>query len=91
MTRDDWLDTFYQESVDDYEYAYLLEQLVQDAEAKGVDTRGARAVLADIERFFFSTVHWSQNDAWYLDLRDRIARQIVRLRKVLNPDLQALE
>ena len=81
----------YREGVDDYEYAYMLEQLIQDAEAEGVDTSQARSVLADIERFFFSTVHWSQNDAWYLDLRDRMARQIGHLRKMLNPNVQTLE
>ena len=71
----------YREGVDDYEYAYILEQLVAKAEAKGVNTLPAKAVLKDIKRFFYSSVHWSQNDAWYLDLRDRMARAIVNLKK----------
>ena len=70
----------YREGVDDFEYAYILEQLIKKAEAKGIDTIKAESVLKDIEKFFYSTVHWSQNDAWYLDLRDKIAKEIVNLK-----------
>ena len=38
-----------------------------------------QAALADLERFFPDTLHWSQNDAWYLELRDRLAQAIVDL------------
>ena len=37
--------------------------------------------MNDISRFFPSTVHWSQNDAWFLELRERIARAIEGLRR----------
>lgn len=74
----------YREGVDDFEYAYLLENLAEEAAAKGVNTAEAETVLNDIKRFFYSTVHWSQNDAWYLELRDRIARRIVALKKDLK-------
>jgi hypothetical protein len=72
----------YREGVDDFEYAQLLEDLVAAAEQRGVVVDRARATLKDIERFFYSGVQWSQNDAWYLDLRDRIARAIVDLRSM---------
>ena len=70
----------YRESVDDYEYAVILEGLIAEADTKGVDAAEAKSVLRDISRFFPSMVHWSQNDAWFLDLRERIARAIERLR-----------
>lgn len=70
----------YRESVDDFEYAWLLEKLVKVAENQGCNVSAAREVLNDIGRFFDSTVHWSQNDAWYLDLRERMARAIVDLK-----------
>jgi hypothetical protein len=71
----------YRESVDDYEYARILEDLVAAADAKGVDTADAKSALREIPRFFPSMVHWSQNDAWFLELRERIARAIERLRR----------
>lgn len=69
----------YREGVDDFEYAKMLEDLAGQAAARGADVSEASEVLGDIGRFFHSTVHWSQNDAWYLDLRDRMARAIVAL------------
>ena len=74
----------FREGVDDYEYAYMLEQLVAEAEANGIDVSTARATLRQIERFFYSTVHWSQNDQWYLGLRDRMAREIVALKNKME-------
>ena len=69
----------YREGVDDFEYAKILEDLVATARLRGEDVSEAEIVLKDIERFFPSTVHWSQNDTWYLDLRDRMARAIMAL------------
>lgn len=69
----------YRESVDDYEYAWMLEQRIAAARAAGRDVSAAQAVLDDVGRFFINTAQWSQNDAWYLDLRDRIAEAIVDL------------
>ena len=40
-------------------------------------------MLNDSSRFFASNTHWSQNDAWYLDLRNRMARAIVTLKQRL--------
>ena len=74
----------YRESVDDFEYAWMLENLVKAAEKQGRGASEGRQVLQDIERFFDSTVHWSQNDAWYLNLRDRMARAIVNLQKQID-------
>ncbi|GAG71456.1 unnamed protein product, partial [marine sediment metagenome] len=62
----------FREAVDDFEYAYILEKLIEKAEKQNVDVSKAKAVLAEISRFFHNSVHWSQNDAWYLDLRDRM-------------------
>ena len=69
----------YREGVDDYEYVFLLENLIAQAEKKGIAAGDARQVIRDISRFFHNSVHWSQNDAWYLDLRERIAGVIVEL------------
>jgi hypothetical protein len=73
------LETF-RESVDDYEYARMLEDLVTAGHDAGADVSDGESVLQDIARFFASNTHWSQNDAWYLDLRNRMARAIVRLK-----------
>jgi len=69
----------YREGVDDYEYARILEDLIAIANEKGIEASEANAVLQGIDRFIYNSVHWSQNDAWYLDLRDRIARAIENL------------
>ena len=74
------LETF-REAIDDYEYARILEDLVATGRAAGRDVSHGEAVLHDIRRFFTSNTHWSQNDAWYLDLRDRAARTIVMLKR----------
>ena len=71
----------YREGVDDFEYAKILEDAIAAGETRGVDVTRAKAILKDIDRFFPSSVHWSQNDAWYADLRDRMARTIVEMTK----------
>ena len=73
----------FRESVEDYDYAIILEDLIAAGRKKGVDVSKGEAVIKDIERFFYSPVHWSQNDAWYLDLRNRMAQSIVRLKRKL--------
>lgn len=85
-TEPDWtvtpslrLETF-REASDDYDYAIMLETLRDDAKANGQDTTEADAVLADIDRMFRGNTHWTQNDAWLLDLRDRMADAIVNLK-----------
>ncbi len=75
----------FRESVDDYEYARILEDLVTRGAAQGVDVTAARSVLADIRRMFPSSVEWTLNDAWYLDLRERMARSIGELKLRLGP------
>ena len=74
----------FRESVDDYEYAVMLENLIKQARQRGVDVSDAEAVIKDIDRFFSSSVNWSQNGAWYLELRDRMARTIVKLKQQLE-------
>ena len=71
----------YREAIDDYEYARLLEDLVAAGRKAGRDVSEGEAVLNDIKRFFASNTHWSQNDAWYLELRNRMARAIVALKR----------
>ena len=70
----------FRESVDDFEYARILEDLVKAGRDKSVDTVAAERTLLDIRRFFPENTNWSQNAAWFLELRDRIARQIIALR-----------
>ena len=74
----------YREGVDDYEYARILEDLVARAQVKGIDASPAKSLLNEIPRFFYNSVHWSQNDAWYLDLRHQMAQAIVELKKAIN-------
>ena len=71
----------FRESVDDYEYARILENFVIQGKKKGVDVSEAEQVIKDIDRFFYNSVQWSQNDAWYLDLRDRMAAAIVDMKQ----------
>ena len=71
----------FRESVDDYEYAHILENFVIQGKKKGVDVSEAEQVIKDIDRFFYNSVQWSQNDAWYLDLRDRMAAAIVDMKQ----------
>jgi len=73
----------YRESVDDYEYARILEDLIIQGKKKGIDVSEGKRVIKDIDRFFYNSVHWSQNDAWYLELRDRMANAIVNLKRTL--------
>ena len=79
----------YRESVDDYEYARILEDLIAASERRGIDVEEGKAIMRDIDRFFYNPVHWSQNDAWYLDLRDRMARCIERLAHRSHPSAVA--
>ena len=73
----------YREGVDDYEYARILEDLVARAQVKGIDASPAKSLLNEIPRFFYSSVHWSQNEVWYLDLRHQMAQAIVELKKAI--------
>ena len=77
------------EAIDDYEYACILEDLVAIGRTNKIDVAEGESVLKDLRRFFHSNTHWSQNDAWYLILRDRMARAIVRLKELAmkNNDL----
>ncbi len=74
----------FRESVDDYEYARILEDLVSRGRKQGVDVTVARRVLDDIRRLFPGTVEWTLNDAWYLELRERMAQAIVGVRSQLQ-------
>jgi hypothetical protein len=90
-TEPDWtitpslrLETF-RDGVNDYDYAIMLEQFIADADAQGgIDTAHARATLEQINQLFFANTNWSQNDAWYRLLRDRIAEDIVALRRAIE-------
>jgi Domain of unknown function (DUF4091) len=69
----------YRECVDEYEYAWMLERLIGRARQGGLDVSDQQRVLADLKRFFVGRVHWSLNDAWYLERRERMARSIEQL------------
>ena len=69
----------FRESVDDYDYARILEDLVVRGRENQADVGAGEQVISNIGRFFYNSVHWSQNDAWYLEQRDRMARAIVQL------------
>jgi len=73
----------YREGVDDYEYARILEDLIAVADQEDLDVSEGENVIQDIDRFFYNSVHWSQNDAWYIDLRDRMARAIENLSEAI--------
>lgn len=74
------LETF-REAIDDYEYARMLEDLVIAGRKAGRDVSPGQTILSDIRRLFASNTHWSQNDVWYLELRNRMARAIVTLQQ----------
>lgn len=69
----------YRESVDDYEYAWILEQLIERGRQRGLDVATEQALLDELDRFFPSATIWSQNDAWYVAYRQRLARAIATL------------
>jgi len=71
------------EAIDDFEYAHILENLVVTGRSRNIDVAAGELVLEDLRRIFHSNTHWSQNNAWYLALRDRLARTIVRLKERL--------
>jgi hypothetical protein len=71
------------EGIDDFEYAQILENLVEIGRSKNIDVVEGETVQKDLRRFFPSNTHWSQNNAWYLTLRDRMAQTIVRLQERL--------
>jgi hypothetical protein len=75
----------YREAVDDYEYARILRDLASEAGRRQITAEEAAAVFADIERFFNGFANWSQNDAWFLQLRQRMAEAIVSLKRKLAP------
>jgi hypothetical protein len=70
----------FRESVDDFEYASMLEELVKTGRKKSIEMKSAERALSDIKRFFPENTNWSQNAAWLLQLRDRLAREIVKLK-----------
>jgi hypothetical protein len=53
----------HREAVNDYEYAWLLNNLVEKADKQGIDTSKAKAIADDLRRFFHNQALWSQNDA----------------------------
>ena len=67
------------EAIDDFEYAQILENLVALGRSKNMDVTAGETVLEDLRRLFYSNTHWSQNNAWYIELRNRMARTIVQL------------
>ena len=74
----------FREGVEDYDYAYILDGLMTAGRDQGVDVRDGEQILLDIARSFHNSVHWSQNDAWYIELRDRLARVIVDLQRAIG-------
>jgi hypothetical protein len=74
----------FRQAVNDYEYAFMLENLVKDCNEKDLEVENAESVLSDVRRLFSEDTHWSQNSAWYLDLRKRMAEAIVELKTKLD-------
>jgi len=74
----------FRQSINDYEYAYLLENLISKGDKKGVNTESAKSVLRKISDFFPENTNWSQNAWWYLELRKQMAEAIVELRSRLG-------
>ena len=57
---------------------------IKEGEQKGIDVKDAKIILNDIQKFFYNNVKWSQNDAWYIELRDRLARTIVEMQAMVK-------
>jgi len=70
----------FREGVDDYEYARILEDRIAEGKKRGADVSAGEKVITDIARMFPTSVEWTLNDAWYLDLRERMAQAIVKLK-----------
>ena len=55
--------------------------LVTAGRKAGRDVSEGETVLNGVKRIIASNTHWSPNDAWYIELRDCMARAIVKLNK----------
>ena len=63
-----------------------LDNLITAGKRQGLDVSAGDRVIADIARMFPSSVEWTLNDAWYLELRERIANAILDLKaRVTRP------
>jgi len=54
------------------------------AETQQIDASSGKELVGEINRMFHNSVHWTQNDAWLLEVCDRIAREIIRLSRMLE-------
>jgi hypothetical protein len=69
------------EAADDFEYAYMLEQLIRKADSQNLDTAAAKNILASLSAFFNNAVIWSQNDVYLDSVKAAIAREIENLKR----------
>lgn len=75
------------DGIEDYEYLWLLNDLVKKAEAKGVpasELADARRLLAIPESFCKSLTEYSTDPKDLTSLRDQVAREIERLSRKLK-------
>jgi hypothetical protein len=72
------------EAVDDFDYASLLEKMVEKAETKKIDCSNAEKIFREIDSLFENAVSWSLNDQQLNRLRQRIADEIETLNEKIE-------
>lgn len=72
------------DAAEDFDYAFMLEELVKKAKAKKIDCRSAEKTLAEINTLFYNSISWNINSAKLSQLREKIADEIVNLNKRIN-------
>ena len=77
-----------QNGVEDYGYAEILENLIEEAEAIGLNTGEAVAAMAMFQRQSPNPVNWRLSDAYWEDARQAAAKAIVNL---VTPQIIAFE
>ena len=75
----------YRDGIEDFDYAVLLQRLVTDAEAAGIDATAGRAALAMLRRPFASPQSWTLSETYWRAARAAAARAIVQLLKRRSP------
>ena len=67
------------DGIDDFDYATMLEQRMEQVERSGIDTTQAQRALEMLRRPFASPQSWTLGEAYWQEARAAVARTIVEL------------
>lgn len=72
------------DGVDDFDYAFMLENLIKTAKSKNIDCSNAEKLIAEISALFDNAVSWNLNSNTIISLRERIGNEIEKLNQRIN-------